>query len=33
MIPALLAGLIGGVINAWLFLLKVPANASHSDAI
>ena len=33
MIPALLAGLIGGVINAWLFLLKVPTNASHSDAI
>ena len=25
LIPAVLAGLIGGVINAWLFLLKVPA--------
>jgi hypothetical protein len=25
MIPAVLASLIGGVINAWLFLLKVPA--------
>jgi hypothetical protein len=25
MIPAVLAGLIGGVINAWLFLIKVPA--------
>jgi hypothetical protein len=24
MIPAVLAGLVGGVINAWLFLLKVP---------
>lgn len=25
MIPAVLACLIGGVINAWLFLLRVPA--------
>jgi hypothetical protein len=25
MIPAVLAGLIGGVINAWLFLIKVPS--------
>jgi hypothetical protein len=25
LIPAVLAGLVGGVINAWLFLLKVPA--------
>lgn len=25
MIPAVLASLVGGVINAWLFLLKVPA--------
>jgi hypothetical protein len=24
MIPAVLAGLVGGVVNAWLFLLKVP---------
>ena len=26
MIPAVLASLIGGVINAWLFLLKVPSD-------
>lgn len=25
MIPAVVASLVGGVINAWLFLLKVPA--------
>jgi hypothetical protein len=25
MIPAVVASLIGGVINAWLFLIKVPA--------
>jgi hypothetical protein len=25
MIPAVSASLVGGVINAWLFLLKVPA--------
>jgi hypothetical protein len=30
MIPAVLAGLIGGVINAWLFLLKAPARTSDS---
>lgn len=24
MIPAVLAGLVGGVTNAWLFLLKIP---------
>jgi hypothetical protein len=24
LIPAVLAGLVGGVINAWLFLIKVP---------
>jgi hypothetical protein len=24
MIPAVLAGLVGGVVNAWLFLLKIP---------
>jgi len=24
MIPAVLASLAGGVVNAWLFLLKVP---------
>ena|SRR5256885_7026978 len=27
MIPAVLAGLVGGVINAWLFLVRVPASA------
>ena len=27
LIPAVLAGLVGGVINAWLFLLKVPGKA------
>jgi len=26
MIPAVLASLVGGVINAWLFLVKVPAD-------
>ncbi len=26
MIPATLAGLIGGLINAWLFLIKVPGD-------
>jgi hypothetical protein len=27
MIPAVLAGLVGGVINAWLFLIKVPGSS------
>jgi len=27
LIPAVLAGLVGGVINAWLFLLRVPSTA------
>jgi hypothetical protein len=27
LIPAVLGGLVGGVINAWLFLLKVPGKA------
>jgi hypothetical protein len=27
-IPAVLAGLIGGVINAWLFLVRVPARSA-----
>jgi len=27
MIPAVLASLVGGVINAWLFLIKVPGRA------
>jgi hypothetical protein len=33
MIPAVLASLVGGVINAWLFLLKVPSDAAagHAD--
>jgi hypothetical protein len=26
MIPAVLAGLVGGLINAWLFLIKVPGD-------
>jgi hypothetical protein len=30
MIPAVLAGLIGGVVNAWLFLIKVPATDSDN---
>jgi hypothetical protein len=25
LIPAVVASLVGGVINAWLFLIKVPA--------
>jgi hypothetical protein len=32
LIPAVLAGLVGGVINAWLFLLEVPGKASDSAA-
>jgi hypothetical protein len=28
MIPAVLASLVGGVINAWLFLIKVPGRAA-----
>ena len=34
LIPAVLAGLVGGVINAWLFLVKVPAlpTAERDDA-
>lgn len=27
MIPAVLASLVGGVVNAWLFLLKLPSGA------
>jgi hypothetical protein len=30
LIPAVLAGLVGGVINAWLFLLKVPSRAGEA---
>ena len=26
LIPAVMASLVGGVVNAWLFLIKVPAN-------
>ena len=29
MIPAVLAGLVGGVINAWLFLVRVPVRAGE----
>ena len=31
MIPAVLAGLVGGVINAWLFLVRVPARSAEPD--
>jgi hypothetical protein len=31
MIPAVLAGLVGGVINAWLFLVRVPVRAARSE--
>ena len=30
LIPAVLAGLVGGVINAWLFLVRVPARAASA---
>jgi hypothetical protein len=30
MIPAVLAGLVGGVINAWLFLVRVPPQSTGS---
>jgi len=29
MIPAVVAGLVGGVVNAWLFLVRVPAEAAR----
>jgi drug/metabolite transporter (DMT)-like permease len=32
LIPAVLAGLVGGVINAWLFLVKVPVRAEGDGA-
>lgn len=32
MIPAVLAGLVGGVINAWLFLVRVPARSGRDSA-
>jgi len=32
MIPAVLAGLVGGVINAWLFLVRVPARSERDGA-
>ena len=32
MIPAVLAGLVGGVINAWLFLVRVPARSGRDTA-
>ena len=31
MIPAVLTGLVGGVINAWLFLVKVPVRAARTE--
>ena len=31
MIPAVLAGLVGGVINAWLFLVRVPVSAEDDS--
>ena len=31
MIPAVLAGLVGGVINAWLFLVRVPPAIDEQD--
>jgi hypothetical protein len=31
MIPAVLAGLVGGVINAWLFLVRMPARSARSE--
>jgi len=33
LIPAVLAGLVGGVINAWLFLLKVPGESSSATTV
>jgi hypothetical protein len=30
MIPAVLTGLVGGVINAWLFLVRMPARSARS---
>jgi hypothetical protein len=31
MIPAVLAGLVGGVINAWLFLVRLPARSAQVE--
>jgi hypothetical protein len=31
MIPAVLAGLVGGVINAWLFLVRMPTRSARSE--
>jgi hypothetical protein len=31
LLPAVLAGLVGGVINAWLFLLRVPGTAEAAQ--
>jgi hypothetical protein len=33
LIPAVLAGLVGGVINAWLFLLRVPGTAGVAGQV
>jgi hypothetical protein len=32
MIPAVVSGLVGGVINAWLFLVRVPARSARDSA-
>jgi hypothetical protein len=32
MIPAVVSGLVGGVINAWLFLVRVPARSGRDSA-
>ena len=32
LIPAVVTGLVGGVINAWLFLVRVPARAERNGA-
>ena len=32
LIPAVLAGLVGGVINAWLFLVRMPARSERDGA-
>jgi hypothetical protein len=31
MIPAVVTGLVGGVINAWLFLVRVPVRAARAE--
>jgi len=31
MIPAVVSSLVGGVINAWLFLVRVPARSARAE--